>query len=111
MKKCDCYREKDEIIGWIDPETPITTLVSRCYGTKECDICVCGGDRTKCDFYPEVREQRQPEECPICKDNISCDTCYYGQVDGHWKCDYCDNHHFWEKITAKYCRNCGRKLI
>lgn len=26
-----------------------------CHGTKECEECSCGGDRTKCDFYPEVR--------------------------------------------------------
>ena len=29
----------------------------RCFGTKERDICNCHGDRTLCDFYPEVREK------------------------------------------------------
>lgn len=29
----------------------------RCWGTREIDPCRCGGDRRKCDFYPEVREE------------------------------------------------------
>lgn len=29
--------------------------VGVCWGTRETDECSCGGDRTKCDFYPEVR--------------------------------------------------------
>ncbi len=27
----------------------------RCSGTQEVDVCNCGGDRSKCDFYPEKR--------------------------------------------------------
>lgn len=33
----------------------VTEAVSRCKGTKECEPCKCGGDRRKCDFYPENR--------------------------------------------------------
>lgn len=29
--------------------------IQRCSGTKEVDSCNCGGDRSKCDFYPEKR--------------------------------------------------------
>ena len=29
--------------------------IERCSGTKEVDVCNCGGDRGKCDFYPEKR--------------------------------------------------------
>lgn len=29
--------------------------IQRCGGTKEVDLCNCGGDRSKCDFYPEKR--------------------------------------------------------
>ena len=29
---------------------------SRCLGTKEVDRCNCGGDESKCDFYPEKRK-------------------------------------------------------
>ncbi len=28
----------------------------RCWGTKEKDLCDCGGDRRKCTHYPENRE-------------------------------------------------------
>lgn len=28
-----------------------------CYGTKECEQCSCGGDRTRCDFYLDMREK------------------------------------------------------
>lgn len=29
---------------------------SRCLGTKEVETCSCGGDKSKCDFYPEKRK-------------------------------------------------------
>ena len=67
MNKCDCYREgiKSEprysqytgnYVGSIDVK------YEYCTGTKEQDECSCGGDRTKCDFYPEVREKAAKEE-------------------------------------------------
>ena len=31
--------------------------VGVCWGTKECDQCNCGGDMSRCDFYPEVRKK------------------------------------------------------
>jgi hypothetical protein len=55
MKKCDCYQEKYEIVGWFGPDDKITKLRCRCNGTQERDECTCGGDRSKCDFYPEAR--------------------------------------------------------
>lgn len=30
---------------------------SRCLGTKEVETCSCGGDESKCDFYPEKRKE------------------------------------------------------
>lgn len=27
----------------------------RCYSTKEMEVCECGGDKSKCDFYPATR--------------------------------------------------------
>ena len=63
--KCDCYRtrivkhylseyEKGYYAAlhggaradFIDEEE------SYCIGTKEREICTCGGDKRKCDFYP-----------------------------------------------------------
>lgn len=35
--------------------------VGVCWGTKEIDECKCNGDRTQCDFYPEVREKARAE--------------------------------------------------
>ena len=56
MKKCDCYRTKDRIIGWLGPDEAVKKEIHVCDGTKEQDECTCGGDRAKCDFYAHVRE-------------------------------------------------------
>lgn len=37
------------------------TGAPRCWGTREKDECSCGGDRARCDFYPEVREKERPD--------------------------------------------------
>lgn len=57
MKKCDCYVEDRQLVDYTPLMKPIYKTVSLCFGTKERDNCSCGGDRTKCDFYPEVREE------------------------------------------------------
>lgn len=44
---------------------------SYCNGTRERDECSCGGDKTKCDFYPEVREKAMKEIIPKFGDWIS----------------------------------------
>ena len=63
--KCDCYRTRTvkhylseyekgyyaalhggARVDFIDEEE------SYCIGTKEREICTCGGDKRKCDFYP-----------------------------------------------------------
>jgi len=31
--------------------------VSECWGTKERDVCGCGGNKNRCTFYPENREE------------------------------------------------------
>lgn len=68
MKKCDCYHIEEEIIGWHTPVDPKIKMISKCWGTKEREKCSCGGDRTKCDFYPEVRKKAYKE------DNMLIDT-------------------------------------
>lgn len=66
MEKCDCYEERTERHYFTDYERGfnaalgikgdyINITYSVCLGTKECDRCTCGGDRSKCDFYPENR--------------------------------------------------------
>lgn len=57
MNKCDYYNEQTKIMGWLGPDEVIRKTVYVCNGTREQDVCSCGGDRTKCDFYPEVRQK------------------------------------------------------
>lgn len=48
MEKCYCY-----VKIYNRPE---------CWGTKGREICSCGGDVSKCDFYPENRAVAQVKE-------------------------------------------------
>ena len=48
MARCDCYFQHG--------------LKFLCYGTKEVEECSCGGDESKCDFYPEKRKQKMATE-------------------------------------------------
>ena len=53
MGQCDCYNVLiDRIYG-------NEVKYGVCLGTKECDRCGCGGDESKCDFYPEKRKAAQ----------------------------------------------------
>lgn len=59
--KCDCYdtKVKREYAYSITGGEYIAAhdyYVGICNGTREQDECSCGGDRTKCTFYPEVRK-------------------------------------------------------
>lgn len=42
MSKCECYEVTTANRGIVE---------CRCNGTKEREICTCGGDKSKCDFY------------------------------------------------------------
>lgn len=59
--KCNCYHKENKKIYTYHPATglPIehNVDVGICWGTKEMDECDCGGNKIKCDFYPEVREE------------------------------------------------------
>ena len=62
MEKCKHYYVQRYIKGWKDGNNPILDReVGVCYGTKEQEQCSCGGDRTKCDFYPEIRKKALKE--------------------------------------------------
>lgn len=45
--KCKSYHETPD--NWAGTN-------GRCWGTKECEPCYCGGDESKCDFYLEKRK-------------------------------------------------------
>ena len=32
-----------------------------CWGTKEREVCACGGDRRKCTFYPDFRNPTEDD--------------------------------------------------
>ena len=47
---CNCYSHlKNDSRGY-------------CWGTKDMEVCTCGGDKTKCDFYPDVKLKAQKEK-------------------------------------------------
>lgn len=51
-KECDSYRRYIDSLG---------KSFGRCLGTKEIEICNCGGDESKCDFHQEKRKKsRKP---------------------------------------------------
>ena len=53
MSQCNCYNVRiDRIYG-------NEVKYGVCLGTKEVDRCDCGGDESKCDFYPEKRKAAQ----------------------------------------------------
>lgn len=61
MKKCDHYNATYEIVGWVNEDTPVLNEISRCYRNNKRNECSCGGDRSKCNFYPEAREKSKKE--------------------------------------------------
>lgn len=52
MSKCSSYHKISKL------QTPYSLypeIQCVCYGTKNRERCTCGGDTTKCNFYPEKR--------------------------------------------------------
>lgn len=71
MDKCNCY-----CVG-IKPEPRYSQYTGHyvgsvdvkyeyCIGTKDQDECSCKGDRTRCDFYPGIREKAIKEQETVC---------------------------------------------
>lgn len=60
MNKCDCYHKETLVVGYEFPNLPVRKAIGVCYGTKEREECTCGGDKHRCNFYPEKREEREP---------------------------------------------------
>ena len=52
MERCDCYETRTYTAGpWKN-----NYLYGVCLGTREVEMCNCGGDESKCTFYPEKRK-------------------------------------------------------
>ena len=81
METCSCYHEVTTHIndgyGKFKHETRY-----ECYGTKEREECTCGGDRTKCNFYPDIKLAAELKN----KETIGETTIYYA-------------HHQWKYYT------------
>ena len=62
MDKCKCYHQQEAFRNIYNPLTGGTmrqkTSVGVCWGTREKDECTCGGDKSKCNFYPKEEEPR-----------------------------------------------------
>ena len=55
MERCDCYETRTETAGpWKN-----NYLYGVCLGTREVEMCNCGGDESKCTFYPEKRKKAE----------------------------------------------------
>lgn len=61
-KLCDCFHIKGG--------NPV------CFGTKEQDVCSCNGDRTKCDFYPDVKEKATEQNRVVTAEEYRDALCY-----------------------------------
>ena len=64
INKCDCYCTGERTLYDYMGFKTYTEPYGYCNGTRERDLCSCGGDRTKCNFYPEVREKALKEQLP-----------------------------------------------
>ena len=53
MGQCNCYNVRIDRIYGNEMKYGV------CLGTKEVDRCNCGGDESKCDFYPEKRKKAE----------------------------------------------------
>lgn len=73
MNKCECYRIRTERRYFSDYEKGYAAAQGKllpdyediskgaCFGTKDVDYCSCDGDRSKCDFYENVRKEARAE--------------------------------------------------
>lgn len=57
MTKCSCYEERKRCVYDYPSYPPTFKTYGICLGTRECEECLCGGDESKCDFYPEKRKE------------------------------------------------------
>lgn len=108
MNKCECWHEEPYWDGWetniMGRDEPKIKTKSVCWGTREKDECCCGGDRTKCDFYPEVRKKAEVKEKQMTIDEL--DEEIYDEIyaqaeadiraniaDGGTSCHWCIDGH------------------
>ena len=108
MNKCDCYRVESEIHCFVDEnDVPIyeSINVPRCLGTKEKDVCDCGGDKSKCNFYERVRAEAAEKEKSLSTTKNVLEE-IEDLIEKHWGTDpiyYTDSENKEEADAAKLC--------
>ena len=118
MKQCNCYRIRTERRYFSDYDKGYAAAQGKllpdyedicegiCLGTKEVDYCRCGGDRSKCDFYENVRQDARVEG--RCSDTTTQQVFAEIErlIDGYWGTDpiyYTDSKNEEEAGAAKLC--------
>lgn len=95
MERCNCWEEKEVIIGYYH-DYPMKKVKQICNGTREREECSCDGDESKCNFYPEKRKENRgmntvemwtkAQEDKMCYETISqesdTDVLYYQKDKG-----------------------------
>lgn len=123
MEKCNCYHVTAYMGYSRDTDSTYNYERAECWGTKERETCRCGGDKSKCDFYPEIREKAKKEfntaEMWLAaqKDGETYVTDYhntsYSKEDGFWsqKLDnFCDTPSLNDWMNAMWRKQEKRKL-
>lgn len=89
MNKCECYNKDNDGLGGFIP---------RCNGTKEREECQCGGDESKCDFYPEKRAKITMDAVEYLRQKIR--MCEYEGKKENGLCENCPFNITLEKIKS-----------
>ena len=55
MQLCACYHKIKRYSYPLNKHI----VESVCWGTKEPETCLCEGNESKCDFYPNIRKEAQ----------------------------------------------------
>ena len=61
---CSCYHTEPKTEYRYDTRGNCVTYehtIGKCWGTKECEECFCKGDRSKCDYYSDIKAKAQKE--------------------------------------------------
>ena len=99
MNKCTCYCTGGRILYDHMGFKTYAESYGYCNGTKEREECSCGGDLTKCEFYPEVRERALKEQKPKFGEWISIDD-NKPKKNGYYLCWHmtskCGNKEDWQ---------------
>ena len=59
---CSSYHTETKIEYLYDTRGNCVTYehtIGKCWGTKECEECFCKGDRSKCDYYSDIKAKAQ----------------------------------------------------